>query len=181
MDSLELNKAAAAVLLAGIAFLGSGLIGRALISTEGPEKPHIAIAEPQGAATATANPAAPEPPIDVRLAAADPKAGEVDVKKVGCVACHSFNEGGKAGVGPNLWGVVGAPHGHVESYSYSQALKSKQGPWTFAALDEWLKKPAAYAPGTKMTFAGVADPKDRADIIDYLRTQANNPVPLPKP
>ncbi len=118
-------------------------------------------------------------PIEARLASADSKVGEANTKKLGCIACHSFGEGGKAGIGPNLYGVVGAPHGHMEGYSYSAVLKAKTGPWDFAALDEWLKKPATYAPGTKMTFAGIANPKDRADVIEYLRTLAKDPVPVP--
>src|SRR5579875_222861 len=111
MDSLELNKAAAAVLLAGIAFVGSGLLGKALVDPVIPAKVHIAIAEPQGTATVAA--AAPEPPISVLLASASAQDGENLVKAQGCVACHSFNKGGKAGVGPNLYGVVGGPHAHM--------------------------------------------------------------------
>ena len=139
-------------------------------------------ASPAGAAAANAaSPPATgaEPPIGTLLASADPKHGEDDTKKLGCVACHTFNEGGKAGVGPNLYGVVGAPHGHMEGFNYSTALKSKQGAWNFAALDEWLKKPSAYAPGTRMTFVGIKDPKERADVIDYLRTLSANPEPRP--
>jgi cytochrome c len=137
-----------------------------------------------GGATAAApaggapTPAA-EPSVDTLLASADPARGEAATKKQGCVACHTFNEGGKAGLGPNLYGVVGAPHGHQEGFNYSAALKSHQGPWTYEELDKWLAKPAAYAPGTRMTFMGVKDPKERADIIDYLRTLSANPEPLP--
>src|SRR5206468_12801262 len=108
MDSLELNKAAAAVLLAGIAFVGSGLIGRALVSPEIPDKLAINIAVPE-AAGGTGGAAPAEPPIGVLMASADPARGEALVKGQGCVACHSFNEGGAAGVGPNLYGVLGAP------------------------------------------------------------------------
>ena len=79
--------------------------------------------------------------METLLASADAKAGEDDTRKLGCVACHTFNEGGKAGLGPNLYGVVGAPHGHMEGFNYSTALKSKSGPWTFDELYEWLKKP----------------------------------------
>jgi cytochrome c len=143
--------------------------------TEAPAQAAAAAPAAGGGAPA---PAA-EPSIDALLASADPAKGEADVKKQGCIACHTFNEGGKAGIGPNLYGVVGAPHGHMEGYNYSSALKGKQGPWTFEALDQWLAKPSAYAPGTRMTFMGVKDPKERADIIDYLRTLSANPEPLP--
>jgi cytochrome c len=135
------------------------------------------------AQVATASPAAPapatEPPVETLLASADPKQGEADTRKLGCVACHTFNEGGKAGLGPNLYGVVGAPHGHMAGFNYSASLKSKEGPWTFDELNKWLTKPAAYAPGTRMTFVGIKDPKDRADVIAYLRTLSANPEPLP--
>jgi cytochrome c len=129
-----------------------------------------------GAAPAAA-PAAES--IDTLLASADPARGEADTKKLGCIACHTFNEGGKAGLGPNLYGVVGGPHAHMEGFNYSAALKGHTGPWTYEELDKWLTKPAAYAPGTRMTFVGVKDPKERADIIDYLRTLAKTPEPLP--
>lgn len=177
MDSLELNKAAAAVLLAGIAFVGSGLIGRALVNPEIPEKLAIAIEVPQAENAAAA---APQTPLPVLLASASASDGEALTKAQGCVACHSFNKGGKAGVGPNLYGVVGAPHGHMQGFDYSNAIKSKQGPWTFDALNAWLTKPSAYAPGTKMSYAGLADPKKRADIIEYLRTDADTPEPKPE-
>ncbi len=120
-----------------------------------------------------------EPPIDELLATADPKRGQADTLKYACIACHTFNEGGKAGVGPNLYGVVGGPHAHMPGFAYSEALKSKQGPWTYEELNKWLTRPSAYAPGTKMLLAGVPDPKDRADLIAYLRSLSPNPEPLP--
>jgi cytochrome c len=180
MDSLDVNKAVAAVLLAGIGFMGATLLSDALVSPKPLTKTAIAV---DMSVLGGTQPAAPvqDPPVALELASASPQAGDADTKKVGCVACHSFNEGGHAGVGPNLYGVVGAPHGHMAGFAYSDALKSKQGPWTYAELYEWLKKPSAYAPGTKMTFAGLADPKERADIIDYLHTLSASPEPLPKP
>ncbi len=178
MDSMEVNKAVAAVLVGGIAFMGASLIADGLVHPTRLAKPAITIEAPASSAPTAAAPAA-EPPIAVLLASADPERGKADTASAGCVACHTFNEGGKAGVGPNLYGVVGAPHGHMEGYAYSTALKSKTGPWTFDELNEWLKKPAAYAPGTKMTFAGLPDEKKRADVIDYLRTLSPSPEPLP--
>ena len=177
MDSLEGNKIAAAVLLAGMAFVGSGLIGSYLVHPESLRESVIKIDMPNPASAAPA----PEEPIAALLVSADAGRGEADVKGLGCVACHSFNEGGKAGVGPNLYGVVGAPHGHMEGYAYSAALKAKAGPWTYDELNEWLTKPSAYAPGTKMSYAGIADPKKRADVIDYLHSLSHTPIPLPNP
>ena len=178
MDSMEVNKAVAAFLIAGIAFMGSGLISEALVHPKAIKGTAIKVDLPSEQTAAAAAPEA-EPPIAALLASADPARGEAGVKSAGCVACHSFNEGGKAGVGPNLYGVVGGPHGHMEGYAYSAVLKGKQGPWTYEALNEWLKKPSAYAPGTKMSYAGLSDPKKRADIIDYLHTLSKDPVPFP--
>ena len=180
MDSLEVNKAAAAVLTAGIAFMVAGLAGEMLVHPTRLAKPAIKIDVPTDAAPAAPE-AAPDPPVALLLASADPSAGEALTKQQGCVACHSFNEGGKAGIGPNLYSVVGGPHAHMVGYEYSAALKGKQGPWTYDELYEWLKKPSAYAPGTKMSYAGLADPKKRADIIDYLHTLSHSPEALPPP
>jgi cytochrome c len=113
------------------------------------------------------------------LPKADPARGQAGAQKYACVACHSFNEGGKSGIGPNLYGVVGGPHAHVQGFQYSAALKKIQGDWNYEELDRWLAKPATYAPGTKMAFPGIPDPQARADVIAYLRTLAPNPKPLP--
>ncbi len=178
MDSLDVNKGVAAILVGGIAFFLTGLIGDSLIRERPLEKTVLNI---QGAPAASS--AAPEQkgpaPIEPLLASADPKAGEAFANKV-CVACHTFTKGGKPGVGPNLYGVVGGPHDHEAGFNYSSALQKLKGqPWTFDALNHWLYKPSTYAPGTRMSFAGIANDKQRADVIDFLRTIADNPVPLP--
>jgi cytochrome c len=181
MDSMEINKGMAAVLIAGIMFFLTGLIGMNLVSEERLEKPAIAI---QGAPAAEASGGTPKqealPPIAPLLAKADVATGEATVKKL-CTSCHTFNEGGKAGVGPNLYGVVGGPHGHMEGFNYSAGMKAKTGPWTFDELNEWLHKPASYVPGTRMAFAGINKDQQRADVIAYLRSLSANPVPLPAP
>ena len=179
MDSLETNKVFAAVLIAGIAFSGAGLISGALVKPKELHQTAIKIDIPEAAGAGEAPANVPDPPLAALLASADAGRGEAGVKGQGCVACHSFNDGGKAGVGPNLYGVLGAPHGHQAGFAYSAALKGKEGPWTLDEMNAWLKKPAAYAPGTKMSYAGLGDAKKRADIIMYLRSLAATPVALP--
>jgi cytochrome c len=174
---MEVNKAVAAVLVAGIAFFITGTIGMSLVHESVPEKTAIKIEGVVAAPTGAAKPA-PLPPIAPFLASADEKAGEAFAKKV-CAACHTFNQGGKPGVGPNLYGVLGAKHGHEEGFNYSTALKSKEGPWTYEELNEWLHKPSSYAPGTRMSFAGIPSEKERANVIVFIRSLSPNPEPLP--
>jgi cytochrome c len=180
MDSMEINKGVAAVLVAGIVFFLCGLIGMQLVSEKRLEKPAIAIANAPAEATAEAPKPEALPPIAPLLAKADVATGESTAKKL-CTSCHTFNEGGKAGVGPNLYGVVGGPHGHMEGFNYSAGMKGKTGPWTFDELNEWLHKPSSYVPGTRMAFAGINNDQQRADVIAYLRSLSHNPVPLPAP
>jgi cytochrome c len=181
MDTIEANKVVASVLVAGIAFFMTGLVGDLLVHTSPLKEPAIKIDVAPQAAPGS-GPAQEEalPPIAPLLAKADPAAGEALTKKL-CVSCHTFDKGGKAGVGPNLYNVVGDPHGHMEGFNYSAALKGKQGPWDYAELNEWLHKPSSYAPGTRMAFAGISNPQQRADVIDYLHTLSANPKPLPAP
>jgi cytochrome c len=179
MDSMEINKGVAAVLVAGIVFFLTGLIGMQLVKERHLEKPAIAIAGAPAEAPAAA-PKQEEPPIAPLLAKADVANGEATVKKL-CVSCHTFNDGGKSGVGPNLYGVVGGPHAHMQGFDYSAGMKAKSGPWTFDELNEWLHKPSAYVQGTRMAFAGINNEQQRADVIIYLRSLSPNPVPLPSP
>jgi cytochrome c len=178
MESLELNKVMAAVLTAGIAFVGLGLIADKL---EHPEHLKESVLKIKGVETVGA-PAAPapaaSPPIAVLLAKADPAAGEAFTHKI-CIACHNFNEGGANKVGPLLYGVVGRDKASAAGYSYSKALAGKGGKWTFADLNTWLTKPSAYAPGTKMAYAGIENDQMRANVIDYLRTLSASPEPRP--
>jgi cytochrome c len=113
------------------------------------------------------------------LATADPKAGEADIGL--CKVCHAFNKGGAALVGPDLYGVVGRKIASVEGFNYTPGLKAHEGDWTFEKLDAWLTNPAAFAPGTMMAFPGIPDVKKRADVIAYLNSNSDSPLPLPKP
>lgn len=181
MESLETNKAVAAVLTAGVVFMLATVASDWIINPEIPKKLAIKVegVKEEGAPEAAApGGGAPEVPIAVALQTADAKAGDAAAHKL-CVSCHSFDKGGPAKVGPNLYGVVGAPHGHMAGYDYTAALKSKQGPWTYDELNTWLTNPRGYAPGTKMAFAGIGNEKQRADVIAYLRSLSDNPEPLP--
>jgi len=183
MDSMEVNKGIAAVLVAGIVFFLTGMIADNLVRETPLEKSVLNIQGAPAEATASTAAAKPEelPPIAPLLAKADVQAGNKYAHTV-CTACHTFDQGGKPLVGPNLYGVVGGPHDHEEGFNYSPALEKFKGqPWSYDALNTWLFKPAQYAPGTRMTFAGIPSAQQRADVIAYLRTLAANPVPLPSP
>jgi len=182
MNSFELNKIAAAVLLAGIIAMVTGILSDELVKS----KPLLesAYKVPGLEATATAEAAAPagEPeklePIAPLLASAKVADGESAAKK--CATCHSFNKGGANKVGPNLWNIVGAAHAHADGFSYSAVLVGmKAKPWNYEELNAFLVNPKAYAPGTKMAFAGIKKPEERAALIAYLRSLSEAPKPLP--
>jgi cytochrome c len=179
MDSFELNKILGAVLGTCLALLSLNIAANALFSTHPPAKPgyHIAVQE-----EAPGGPAAPaltaEEPLPVRLANADVARGETAAKK--CVACHTFGKGEPNRVGPNLYGIVGRAMASLPGFNYSAAMKGQQGPWTLEKLDEYLKNPRGMVPGTNMSFAGVPRASERADLLAYLNSKADNPAPLPK-
>ena len=180
MDSLGNNKIAAAVLTAGIAFWGLGLVADNTVHPKNLEKSAIDVkgadAPPASASMASATP--PVVPILPLLIKAVPADGEALTKKI-CIACHNFQLGGANKVGPALYGVVGRQQASAPGYAYSKALGGRHDKWTYGELNKWLLKPAAYAPGTKMAYAGIANDQIRADVIDYLRTLAPSPEPLP--
>ncbi|AJP73265.1 c-type cytochrome [Sphingomonas hengshuiensis] len=168
------NTIAGWALAGGVAALGLSIASGMIFHSERPEKMGYAIEGVESAGEGGG--AAAVAPIATRLAAADPAKGAEVFKQ--CTACHSIAQGGPSGIGPNLYDSVGKAHGHVAGFAYSDALKSVPGNWTFDALDAWLTSPRKYAPGTKMTFAGIADPQARANVIAYLNSQGSN-LPLP--
>jgi cytochrome c len=177
--SLETNKILAALLTAGIIASGSGVISRILYHPSMPEENAYVIEVPEGEAGDGEQAAEAEAvPLPVLLAAASPEEGASVAKK--CAACHDFAKGGANKIGPPLWGVVGRDIASVEGFSYSDALLGLEGEWTFDALDAFIHNPKDFAPGTKMAFAGIDDPEDRADVLVYLRSLADEPVPLPE-
>jgi cytochrome c len=179
-SSTQWNMAGAAILVAGIAFSGLGVVADIFSHPHKLEQTAIKIqgvAAPAASQSAAAAPA-PLPPIAPLLAKADPAAGAADAKKL-CSACHNFAEGAGAKVGPDLYGVVGRERASAPGFTYSSALQGKPGKWTFDDLNEWLHSPKTFAPGTKMGFAGIDDNQTRANVIDYLHTLSSSPEPLP--
>ncbi|KTE15049.1 c-type cytochrome [Sphingopyxis sp. H115] len=168
------NTIAGWVLFAGICALGLTIGSSMLFASHAPEKPGYPIED----AEAGAGGGESAVPLANLLAAADPAKGEAVFAK--CAACHTINSGGANGIGPNLFGALGKTHGHVPGFAYSDALKSVPGNWDFEGMDAWLTSPRKYAPGTKMSFAGLSNPEDRANLIVYMNTQGSN-LPLPAP
>lgn len=169
------NTIAGWVLGGGIVALGLTIVTGEYFKGERPEKMGYVVEGVE--AEAGAGGAAAEKPFEFYLASADAAKGEQVFKK--CAACHNADKGGANALGPNLWGVLGKPHGHVAGFAYSDALKGKAGNWDWNSLSDWLKSPKAYAPGTKMTFAGLSKPEDRANLIAFLNAHSDAPLPLP--
>jgi cytochrome c len=178
MNSFELNKVLGALLGCCLVLVAMHIASGAIFAPAVPAKPgyEIAVKQEQPAGGAAAAPA--EQPIETLLASASVDHGAQVAKQ--CQACHNFQEGQGAKVGPDLYGVVGRAVASVAGFNYTAALKAKGGTWTFEALNKWLTKPSADVPGTAMTFAGLTNEKQRADVIDYLDSLAATPVPLPK-
>jgi cytochrome c len=177
--SLEVNKMAAAVLTAGITFMVTGLVADLMVHPKKLERSALAPAEAPAAA-APAAPAAPAlEPVGPLLAAANADAGRVLAGRL-CASCHNFAPGGPNGVGPNLYGIVGSNHAHAAGFNYSAAMRALgDKPWDYEALNAFIARPSAAVAGTRMAFAGLNNTAQRADVIAYLRSLAQSPVPLP--
>ena len=169
------NTIAGWVLAGCVAALGLSIASGMAFKSERPEKLGYVIA---GVEEAGGGAAAAEAPIALRLASADVAKGEASFAK--CASCHSIAQGGANGIGPNLWGTVGQAIASKSGFAYSEALKGKGGTWTFDEMDAWLKSPRKYADGTKMSFAGLGDAAERANVVAYLNAQGSN-LPLPAP
>ncbi len=172
-----IEKLGASVLIVAWLIYGTNVLGNILVHVE-EHASTMEVHEKAGGEPPAAE--APAAPIDIMplIAAADPAAGEKAFGK--CKACHTVAKGGPNGVGPNLWNVVGGPHAHIEGFNYSSVMAGMHDKtWTYEELSAFLTDPKAYAPGTKMVFVGLKKPEERAAVIAYLRSQSDNPLPLP--
>jgi len=182
MDSFEWNKIAGAVLGTLIFVLVVSFATEAIYEPAKPAKPGYVVEGVQEEASATTSAAPAEealPDFGTVLPTADAAAGQKISSR--CEQCHDLSKGGPNKIGPNLWGVVGRARATHEGFSYSGAMSADHAPWTLDKLFKFLKSPAAFVPGTKMSFAGLRSPQDRINLLAWLRTQSDNPVPIPPP
>jgi cytochrome c len=178
MDSFELNKILGAILGTCLILLVTSFTADAIFAPKMPAKPGFEIAvKEEASAGKEAAAAAPAEPIEKLLQTASVEKGQAAAKK--CQACHTFAKGDKNGVGPNLYGIVGDHKGEGRGFNFSAAMKSKGGTWTYDDLNAFITNPKGFVPGTAMGFAGIQKDSERADVIAYLRTLSDNPVPLP--
>jgi cytochrome c len=180
LDSFEMNKVLGAVLGTCLAVVALNIAAGAVFTPEKLAKPGYEIDVPTAAAPGAdqSKPAQPEVPLGQLLASADITRGSESAKK--CATCHSFEKGGRPLVGPPLWGVVGRAKASIAGFNYSPALKQASGNWTIAELFTFVTNPKAMVPGTMMTFSGISRAAERADLMAYLNSLADNPVPLNK-
>ena len=180
MDSFEINKIIAAVLLVALLVIGIGKISDVVFHVDKPDKPgYVVEVEQTSSTSAEITSASVEDKIDIAnlMALGDLAVGEKVFKK--CAACHSIIKNGKNNIGPALYNVVGRKVGAVSDYKYSKALSEYGKEWTFEELNGYLIKPAKWIKGTKMAFAGLKKERDRASVIMYLNQNSDNPLPLP--
>ncbi len=179
MDSFELNKIIAAILMVALLVIGLGKIADGIFFVNKPDNPGYKVEVDSKSTTNIIQTTEVAVKIDIAaiMAQGDLESGKKVFKK--CAACHSIKSGGGNKIGPALYNVVGRKVGGVAEYKYSKALASYDKAWTFEELNGFLKKPASYIKGTKMSYAGLRKEKDRASVIKYLNQNSDNPRPLP--
>jgi len=176
MDSFEINKIIAAILMVFFVMFGIGKISDFIFHVEKPKTASYKVEVPKSTATQASN-ADQAVDISTLLAEGDVEHGQNVFKK--CSACHSVKKGGKNKIGPALYNVLGRNVASIDDYKYSKALIAYEKSWTFIEMNDFLIKPQAYIKGTKMAFAGLKKEKDRASVILFMNQNSDNPLPLP--
>ena len=184
MNSYELNKIFGAVVSSVLAITVIGFLANLLVQPKQLEKTVLDIkVETTATATAAAEPAATIDPLAPLMASANATAGAALLRN--CTSCHTFEKGGRNGVGPNMWDTLGNKKAHIDGFAYSQAMVAAAarpgaaGQWGYEELNQFLANPRAYMPGTRMAYAGMRRAEDRANLIAHLRTLSDSPKPLP--
>jgi cytochrome c len=176
-----MNKVIGAVLACVLFILAIKMIVMPIVFyAPPPKKPGYIVQGVEETTSAGATQAAAEetiPDWGTVLPKADVAAGQQTVQV--CGQCHDWSKGGPDKIGPNLWSVVGRPRASRASFSYSSAMNASHDPWTYDKLFVYLKSPAGTVPGTKMTYAGLRSEQQRINLIAYLRTQSDSPLPVP--
>jgi cytochrome c len=187
MSDLRFNMVAGAVLAAGLGVMGLNQLSHAVFHPHYPEAEKMGMAvDIETAAEATSSgPVAPVIPDWGRVLgdeAALPTLVAKGEKLFGaCKACHTPDQGGANGTGPNLWNIVNRPSASVAGFAYSEAMTAYAKPWSYEGIFNFVGAPAAYMKGTKMAYPGLRKPEDRVALIAYLRSLAASPAGLPAP
>lgn len=180
MGDLFWNKIAGVVIGTILAVMVIGVVAEIVFPEHGEEAEFAYPLDLASLGTGSgAAEAEPEIDLGTLLANASAEAGERIARR--CVSCHTFEQGGANGTGPNLWNVVGADKAAHAGFGYSSALASMEGSWTYEALDAFIENPRGYVSGTNMSFAGLRNEEDRADLLAYMQTLSSDPVPFPAP
>jgi len=179
MDSFELNKIIAAVLMVALLVIGLGKFADGIFHVKKPKNPgyQVEVKTQLASKASQATEVVEKINISALMAQGDIASGKKIFKK--CAACHSINKGGPNKIGPALYDVVGRKVGALADYKYSKTLASYGKEWSFEELNGFLIKPSAYLKGTKMSYAGLRKEVDRASVIKYLNQKGDNPKPLP--
>tara|TARA_X000000368_G_scaffold13645_1_gene10923 strand:- start:1437 stop:1988 length:552 start_codon:yes stop_codon:yes gene_type:complete len=182
MDSFEINKIVACILIVALVFIGLANFGEILYEVEKPKIAHYQIEGVENVQTASSSVVTEEAPVIEEesiielLAAADIDKGAKVFKK--CSQCHVVEKDGANKIGPALWNIVNKDIGSKEDFKYSKAMAAFEGDWTYEQLNSYLLNPKKYIEGTKMAFAGLKKSSDRANVILYLRSFSDNPAPI---
>ena len=178
MNTFEINKIIAAVIVAILIFFGVGKLADFIFYVEKPKEPAYTVETPVVKVSSTQTASSGNTDVGKLLSLGTVKHGEKVFKKK-CISCHTIAKGEKNKVGPAIFGILGKKSGSVSNYKYSKALLAHGKTWGFEEINAFLTKPQAYIKGTKMAFGGISNEKDRASVILFMNSKSDNPLPTP--